>query len=312
VIIKEVDSTTTTDRFVKAGFKAEEKMAHYLSRAFKDTKDILVLNGLRLESDDDSAQIDHLIIYKYGMIVIESKSVVGTIEINDYGEWYRLDYNLAIGSPIEQAKRHAIFLKRYLNESGLKPPHDAFKSLVREITFDHVPVNVLVAISDTGRIQRPKTLQIDNVHKADMIPGKIEEIIAYYKKLDSIWSLTSKPTPLKISPELMNDIAQFLKKKHIPKAKYARLQIRQDKIASLVPTPVKSEFICRECGSENISIRYAKFGYYFRCMRCNKTMSIKRYCSKCGQQLKLRKDGNQFYIECKKCNTSTPFFKNPN
>jgi hypothetical protein len=62
VIIKEVDSITTTDKFSKAGFKAEEEMAHYLSRAFKDTKDILVLNGIRLESGNDSVQIDHLII----------------------------------------------------------------------------------------------------------------------------------------------------------------------------------------------------------------------------------------------------------
>lgn len=311
MIIKEVDSITTTDKFSKAGRKAEEKMAFYLSREFKDTNDILVLNGIRLTSGNDSAQIDHLIIHKYGMIIVENKSVVGTIEINDYGEWHRLEYKVGMASPIEQAKRQAIFLKRYLNESGLKPPHDAFKSLVHKITFDDVPVDILVAISETGNIKRPKTLQIDNVLKAEMIAGKIKEIIAYYRKLDSIWSSDLlKPTPLKINSELMSDIAQFLKEKHVPKERHARLQVKQDNVTFTVPTPVNREFICRKCGSKNISILSGRFGYYFKCKNCNETMSIKEHCSKCGQQSKLRKDGNQFYIECKNCNTSKPFFKN--
>lgn len=312
MIIKEVDSITTTDKFLKAGFKAEEKMAFYLSRAFKDTKDILVLNGIRLESGNDSVQIDHLIIHKYGMIIVESKSVYGEITINDHGEWQRLEYKRGMGSPIEQAKSQAIFLQNYLNESGLKPPHDAFKSLVHKITFDHVPIDVLVAISDTGIItRRPETLQIDKVHKADMIVEKIKEKIISYRKQDSIWSsdlLT--PTPLKISPELMNDIAQFLKEEHIPKEKHVRLQVKQDKVTFTVPASVKREFVCQKCGSGNISILYGRFGYYFKCKECNKTMSINKTCPKCGQLSKLRKDRNQFYIECKKCNTSTPFFRN--
>jgi transcription elongation factor Elf1 len=313
VIIKEVDSTTTTDKFSKAGLKAEERMAFYLSREFKDTKDILVLNGIRLESDNDSAQIDHLIIHKYGMIIIESKSVVGTIEINDYGEWHRLVYKVGMASPIEQAKRQEIFLKRYLNESGLKPPHNAFKSLVHKITFDDVRFDVLVAISDTGIIKRPKTLQIDNVLKAEMIGGKIKEIIASYRKQDSIWSSDLlKPPPLKISPETMSAIARFLKEKHVSKEKHARLQVKQDKIIFTAPAPVNRKFTCQECGSENIIILYGRFGYYFKCKGCNKTMSIKEHCPKCGQLSKLRKDRNQFYIECKKCNTSTLFFKNTN
>jgi hypothetical protein len=133
----------------------------------------------------------------------------------------------------------------------LKPPHDAFKSLVHKITFDDVHVDVLVAISDTGIIVR-QTFQIDEVHKADMIVGKIKEIIASYRKQDSIWSadlFKLEPTPLKISPELMNYIAQFLKEKHVPKEKHARLQVRQDKVTFTVPAPVNRELICQKCGN---------------------------------------------------------------
>lgn len=312
MIIKEVDSITSKDKFSQAGFKAEQTLAHYLSRAFKDSKDILVLNGIRLKSDDDSAQIDHLVIHKYGMTIIENKSAVGTIEINEYGEWRRSEYNLGMASPVEQGKRQADFLKKYLNGSSLEPPHDPFKSLVRKITFEHVPVDVLVAVSDTGIINRHPTLNIDNIHKADMIPAKIEEKISYYRKLDRLWSLNPTPTPLKMNLELMNKIAQFLVKKHTPKVRDAHPQVSQHRTSSTVPTQVKSEFACRACGSKNIGILYGRrFGYYFKCKECSKTMSIKRYCSKCGQQSKLRKDGNQFYIECKECGTSNLFFRNP-
>ena len=217
MIVKEIDAPTSKDRFSQAGFKAEQKMAYYLSRAFKDAEDILVLNGIRLKSDDDVAQIDHLIIHRYGMIIIESKSAVGTIKINDHGEWSRVGYDKGMASPLEQAHRQAVFLRSYLKRSGLKPPHDVWKSLIREITYDHVPVDVLVAISDTGIIDRPPDLKIKEVHKADMIPANVREIVVHYRKLDNPFSLTLTATPLKISPELMMDIARFLRRSHVPK-----------------------------------------------------------------------------------------------
>jgi len=312
MIVKEIDAPASKDRFSQAGFKAEQKMAHYLSRAFNDAKDILVLNGIRLKSDDDWAQIDHLIIHRYGMIIIESKSAVGTIEINDHGEWSRAGYDKGMASPVEQARRQAVFLRSYLNRSGLNPPHDAWKSLTREITYDHVQVDVLVAISDTGKIERPPNLKINEVHKADMIPAKVREILAHYRKLDSPFSLTLTNTPLKIRPELMMDIARFLGRSHVPKGQVGRSQTRQEKVTSRRPARARTEFTCRECGSANMSIQYARGpGYYFRCGNCSRTMSIREICPTCSQQSKLRKAGNQFYIECRQCKTSSAFFKNP-
>ena len=311
MIVKETDAPTSKDKFSQAGHKAEKNMAHYLSIAFKNPEDILVLNGIRLKSHDDSAQIDHLIIHRYGMIIIESKSAVGTIEINDHGEWSRPGYDKGMASPVEQAHRQAVFLRSYLNRSVLNPPNDPWKSFFREITYDHVQVDVLVAISDTGRIERPPNLKIQEVHKADMIPAKVKEIIAHYRKLDSPFSLTLANTPLKISPELMMDIARFLKRSHVPKEQVGRSQTRQQKVTSGRPTRARTEFTCRNCGSTNMSIQYGKWGYYFRCGKCSKTMSITEYCPICGQQSRLHKAGNRFYILCKQCNTSSEFFKNP-
>jgi transcription elongation factor Elf1 len=311
MILKQVDAPAYKDRLSQAGFKAEQKMAHYLERAFKDDEDILVLNGIRLKSHDDSAQIDHLIIHRYGMIIIESKSAVGTIKINDHGEWSRAGYDRGMASPVLQAQRQKVFLLSYLKRSGLKPPHDAVRSLFRPITYDDVKMDVLVAVSDHGNIDRPPNLEIKEVHKADVIPAKVGEIIAHYRKLESPFSLTLTAIPLQISRKLMMDIARFLTRSHVPKGQVGRSKTRQEKVTSCRPTRARTEFTCPKCGSTNMSIQYGKWGYYFRCAECSKTKSITEYCPACGQQSRLRKAGNQFYIRCGHCNTSRAFFKNP-
>ena len=175
MIIKEVDETETTDKFMKAGLNAEKQMAFYLQREFKDNEDVLILNGIRLQSDGDTAQIDHLIIHRYGMVIVESKSVHGTVEINQHGEWHRAGSSIGMRSPVEQAKMQATFLKKYLGKSKIKPSQTIFESLFHEATYEDVHIDVLVAISDTGIIKRPNSKSDDSIYKADMVTSKIKE-----------------------------------------------------------------------------------------------------------------------------------------
>jgi hypothetical protein len=71
---------------LRAGFEAERQMAHYLHRAFATSADLYVINDLRLvdpeqpEQDGSPgvAQIDHLVLHRYGAFIVESKSVTGT------------------------------------------------------------------------------------------------------------------------------------------------------------------------------------------------------------------------------------------
>jgi hypothetical protein len=90
MIIKELDRIETTDKFEQAGYRAESQLAFYLNREFKDDPLFLVFNNLRFEKAGDACQIDHLVIHRYGMIIIESKSVTTRVEVNELGEWKRL------------------------------------------------------------------------------------------------------------------------------------------------------------------------------------------------------------------------------
>ncbi|MCY4488454.1 MAG: nuclease-related domain-containing protein [Deltaproteobacteria bacterium] len=94
--------TVPTDPRLRAGVKAEGQMAHYLHRAFSNNPETHVLHGLRLEDrqqpEQDGSpgvcQTDHLIVHRWGMFIIESKSVteeVGVRPDNTGGDqWSRV------------------------------------------------------------------------------------------------------------------------------------------------------------------------------------------------------------------------------
>ena len=82
-------STTGLNRFERAGAKAEEQMAHYLNRSFREDSKVQVLHGLRIEDSDQPeqngspgvCQIDHLLVHRWGMFIVESKSVTEEIRV---------------------------------------------------------------------------------------------------------------------------------------------------------------------------------------------------------------------------------------
>lgn len=67
MIIKELDSFHSEDKYAKAGRAAEQQMAFYLKRYFGEMPDVHVLNNVYLEDDGDAAQADHVVIHEFGI-----------------------------------------------------------------------------------------------------------------------------------------------------------------------------------------------------------------------------------------------------
>jgi hypothetical protein len=134
MIVKELDPFASEDKFARAGRVAEERMAFYLRRYFGERPDVHVLNGVRLEADGDAAQVDHLVIHPQGMVIVESKSVHGKVQIKDDGQWIRWygdNKSKGIASPITQAKLQAGFFRSYLNKAA--NPKGFFDSMPMDI-----------------------------------------------------------------------------------------------------------------------------------------------------------------------------------
>jgi hypothetical protein len=330
MIYKDLDPFSGQDKFGVAGRRAEEQMAFYLRRFFPGSAEVDVLNSLRIELGGEVAQIDHLVLHPFGLLIVESKSVVESVQIESDGQWIRWFNNHPQGmrSPITQARMQAMLLKALLD-----------KAVKQEGVFDRLQLDVLVAISDQGRIQWPSTGPLPEVCKADQvherISQKLEEarraatatvtlsvknrqriadfLCAMHKPLVRPVS-SPAPAPAKVSepvkpytftpapsPAVATSAAA-------PAVKPVVAQVPQPASApARKPLPAK---ICKHCGSGELEAAYGKFGYYFVCRRCEKNTAIKFTCPACGGEGRIRKAGKDFFAECKACDASALYHSN--
>lgn len=190
------------DPRLRAGAEAERQMAFYLHRAFADDPDLLVFNDLRLvdpqqpEADGrpGACQIDHLVLHRWGVFIIESKSVTDEVAVRGDGaggdEWTRRYDRREHGfpSPIQQARRQGEFLRTLLDRRKtqlLGKAPTGFRTIAKLVAgtdqrgFGKLPIQLIVAISDRGKIRRadgwtePSKPFRTFVSKADLVPDKI-------------------------------------------------------------------------------------------------------------------------------------------
>ncbi len=331
MILKGLDPSIAENKFEKAGRVAEEKLAFYLRRAFIEDKDILVFNNLRFENNHDAAQIDHLILHKYGMIIIESKSVTSKVEINEREEWIRWFDNNPTGmpSPIQQAKRQGEFLRSYLRE------YDEVlmgKILGRQSGFRLMPLEILVAISDSGIIHRPNSVSLDEVCKADQVTDRVRAIFKRWSKANKFLTFDLKKGGYEFYKDELNNIRKFLLSNHKPiLAKvYSQNSIsplranalsdtgmntesskaKKDSLEAIQKNPKILKRLCGHCSS-NLFIDKVH-SYYFKCLKCERNIPIKSViCIACHKNKQIHKRGENFYFDCVKCQTSKLFYINP-
>jgi hypothetical protein len=261
-------------------------------------------------------QIDHLVLHRYGIIIIESKSVTTQIQVNEYGEWIRWFNNQPQGipSPVLQVQRQGEFLKKYLNASA---EILLGKILGLQTYFGAMPFDTLVAISDSGIIKRTEKFPLAEVCKADQITDKIQAIFEKRRNANNIFNFNLKDLGgFSLSEDELSKVTQFLLKHHKP---LTNKQVISNISTSekLSKSPTKSTSLaqtrqekCRHCQSSNVAVEYGKYGYYFKCIECTRNTSINVVCKVCGDKEKIHKNGRQFYSECKSCHTSTLFYTN--
>ena len=310
MIIKNVDSKESNDKFIKAGLNAEKQMGYYLKKAFEKSEDILILNDLRIEHNNDIAQIDHLVIHSYGFIIIESKSVSSKISVNKHGEWKRIYNNQEKGmsSPIQQAKRQASFLKDFLNEKATRVFRESIvDKLISKPTFNNYKFDILIAISDSGIIERDN-INLPEILKADTIPDNILNTIS--KRKIGLLNIFANDN-YAFHKKTIIKIANLLLTLHKPVArKTAKLDTVQEKSITYnnsQKSPI--EHICTKCKSKNLEVAYGR-NYYFKCLDCENNIPIKHTCNTPNCKPKTRKSKLQFFKVCGACNIDELFWEN--
>ena len=221
-------------------------MAHYLHRNFANDPEVHALHGLRLEDREQPeqdgspgvCQIDHLIVHRWGMFIIESKSVTEEVHIRPDGtgggEWSRvyLGREKGMPSPIRQAERQSKFLRTILRRNrekllGRMPFGSRTLAKILNGTdqrgFMAVPIQLIVAISDRGRIrrldgwkERRKPFR-EFVTKADEVPDKIRTELERHREGASMLriQLPSEYGLWSMQESEATQVAGFLAERHV-------------------------------------------------------------------------------------------------
>ena len=310
MIVKEMDPMTPATPMEKAGMEAEKTMAFYLKRAFASEPQLHVSNGLRFAMAGDAAQIDHLIVHPYGLIIIESKSVTTTIGINEFGEWSRIFQGKKVGipSPILQARCQGEFLLKLLNTHA---------GQLMDTLYDqqHKPrsikLDLLVAISDGGLIERAPGQNPPELSKADQIPDRVKAIVQRRRA-------AAEQHAQSLSPDELRKISHFLVSLHSPlHDRPLTIELSDlpgdpasssNQYASIM---ISTEPVCRHCHNAYLAVVHGRYGYYFKCLHCNKNTNIKLYCPTCSAPGKLYKREREFYAVCQACGANWLYFTNP-
>lgn len=186
-------------RNIRAGVRGEKQAAYHIDFRLKDAKNYASLHDLRLEHNDRTAQIDHLIVSRlFDIILVESKNIGTAIRANADGEFEvktRFGWR-GIASPIEQSKRHAHVLLNLVKDLNLLPKRLGFLIRPRFYHWVLVPPECHV-------MQKPKDVEII---KMDL----------FEKHMDR-WIDRRDFNIMKVcSPETITDFAQALVKHHRP------------------------------------------------------------------------------------------------
>jgi len=324
MIIKDKNSIASPTKNEAKGEAAEKQMAFYLNRQFGESKDVFVFNDLRIERNGEVAQMDHLIVHQFGLAIIESKSVTGSITVNEHLEFERK--TTGIPSPVEQARRQGELLRSLLTDHKKDLRNKVFGLM--QAGFKSCPVNIFVAISDTGKIRRVgKKIKIPELMKADQVSGSVQELITAHKKGDSIpfgelildsmdamegKKRKKKPEPkkelgnYKFKTEELRKVVEFLKASHKPSARAAVAAPVEPVVRKKLPT-----YICTHCHETNLSIEWNKAqSYYFECHSCGESTPIKNRCAQCNEITRTRKSKQEFSSVCTSCDLEKLFFVN--
>jgi hypothetical protein len=200
MVFKELDALDWQDQSLVARRTSDEQMPYYLRRFFGDSTQVDVLNQLCVTTGGRVARIDHLLLHAHGLVVVDSHSVSGHLQVEEDGRWICLDGSQlrVIRSPVTRAYEQALSLKSFLE-----------KKVRQKGFFERVELDVMVAVPDADAIRWPCSGPLIEVCNADELPRLVNDRVSGYRTL--------RGGPGLLVPEQRRRLAEFLILKHRPK-----------------------------------------------------------------------------------------------
>lgn len=291
-------------------------MAFYLRRAFSERPDVFIFNDCKFQRKGEIAQIDHLVLHPFGFYLVESKSVTGSITVNQQGEYIRQFGSKTSGmkSPVTQVKMQAQLLQLLLTEKKTDLLGKAMFGMAQK-GFGPGRFRLLVAISDQGVIKRQGSAPPELV-KADAVTSEVDGFLQFQRRftggkaVGSFFLASNEEIEQRMPPwddkELASILEFLLQNDHSSGDSLDSPSTSLKGVTSPEPTEQRNstdaagarQRVCKLCSEGSLEIRYGKYGYYFKCVSCDGNSPVDSHCPACNTKAKLRKAKKQFFWNC--------------
>ena len=225
------------------GFIGESNVASTLRRLPSD--EYKVLNNILINSEGRSSQIDHVVVSRYGIFVIETKKFSGWIHGNEKSQnWTQTFYKKRkkFRNPIKQNWSHIFTLKDYLSH------------------YQNAKYHNIIVFTGNGKLKNitSETPVVYRRHLVRTIKANSESINLDIEQVDTIAS--------KLSEVVVQ--GRRAKKEHIAQTKKHVSEFKKK----------KKQLICPRCDVDLV-VRKGRYGKFYGCSnypKCRFTMPYKR------------------------------------
>jgi len=313
MILKDKTPQNLTSVTAKAGYKQEQDVAFFLRRAFKDHPQVFVINDYKFSFNNETAQIDHLVVYPYGFVLIESKSIKGEVNVNGLGEWSRSVGKNWVGmpSPIKQVELQQNLLKEMLHENRTSILGKVLG--IKQQSFGMRCWDNICAVSSSAIIERdsmPNDVSKQLV-KTEFLADKLLKVMKLKNAVTKLNPFDIRPD---FSDEELTSITTFLMSfSNVKDIKNVEKVVTEEKVeypplTETVPdVPVVKNtplLKCKSCGElSNYTAQYGKFGYFIKCNVCEANTAMKIPCPCCqSKDTRVTKKKTRYTLLCNSCN----------
>ncbi len=334
--------TAKPDPRQRAGAAAEAQIAHYLNRSFGQDPEVQLFNGLRLvdphQPDRDGAhgvcRIDHLIVHRWGMFIVESKSAMQDVRVSTDGSggdgWRRVDpqSGTCAATPIRQARRQSEFLRTLLQRHRKELVGRRFFGLPAiaglgrgrdQRGFAQAPIQLVIAMPYRGMIRpldgrkEPRKPLGLILTRAELVPDKVVQELDRHRS--GSWLSGYRPAGeyglWSLEPREAAKVARFLGARHAEcSGNSSPAQFPKEDKGDCVRAMRTHEAVCNFCTGKELTARWGQNSYHWRCGACGRDTPMPAVCASCGAKgrrgrgVRIRKRNTEYSRDCEACGFS--------
>jgi len=246
--------------------KSENEIAYYLDFDLKKNKNIILLHDVDLSHNGRSAHIDHILITRLGVELINSFTSAGIVTISDGGSTtvFADNQTNSLPNPLEEIVRASRVFKDLVKSSGI---FSMRISLLGGIKVEHKIIVDTTTVLSSHKL--PKGFERSDcfISKRNIEIDKMS-IVNIFKATSTIYSI-----------EKAYDLAQFLKQSHSPK-EFTYTPDFKEVAASKNTTGLSS---ARAKPTANQKSNHSNSSYVSKFSKPSSNSKSPKPCPRCGQ-----------------------------